>query len=69
MSNDTRIESDSMGEVTLPADALYGAQTQRAVDNFPISGRRMHEGFVRALLMLKRAAAQVNGGLETIAAE
>ncbi|MEO0436489.1 MAG: class II fumarate hydratase [Pseudomonadota bacterium] len=69
MSNDTRIESDSMGEVTLPADALYGAQTQRAVDNFPISGRRMHEGFVRALLMLKRAAAQVNGGLETIEAE
>ena len=69
MSNDTRIESDSMGEVTLPAAALYGAQTQRAVDNFPISGRRMHEGFVRALLMLKRAAAQVNGGLETIAAE
>ncbi|MEM6485396.1 MAG: class II fumarate hydratase [Pseudomonadota bacterium] len=65
----SRTESDSLGEVHLPADALYGAQTQRAVDNFPISGRRMHEGFVRALLILKRAAAQVNEDLDCIDGE
>jgi fumarate hydratase class II len=59
----TRIESDSMGELKVPADALYGAQTQRAVNNFPVSGRRMPEAFIRALLMAKSAAAQANAEL------
>lgn len=59
MSN-TRIERDSMGELQVPADALYGAQTQRAVDNFPISGQRMPRQFIRALLLAKAAAAQAN---------
>lgn len=59
----TRIESDSMGELNVPIDALYGAQTQRAVNNFPISGRRMPEPFIRALLIAKSAAAQANSEL------
>ena len=46
MSN-TRIERDSMGELQVPEQALYGAQTQRAVDNFPISGQRMPAAFIR----------------------
>ncbi|MGV8940071.1 MAG: class II fumarate hydratase [Lysobacter sp.] len=60
---DYRIEHDSMGELQVPADALWGAQTQRAVDNFPISGRPMPRGFIRALGLVKGAAAQVNGDL------
>jgi fumarate hydratase class II len=56
----TRIERDSMGEVRVPAGALYGAQTQRAIDNFRISGRPMPIRFVRALLIVKQAAAQAN---------
>lgn len=59
----TRIESDSMGELNVPINALYGAQTQRAVNNFPISGRRMPEPFIRALLIAKSAAAQANSEL------
>ena len=59
----TRTEQDSMGELEVPADALYGAQTQRAVNNFPVSGRAMPEAFVRALLLVKKAAASVNGQL------
>jgi fumarate hydratase class II len=55
-----RIEKDSMGEVRVPADALYGATTQRAVDNFPISGLRFPRPFLRALGMIKGAAAAVN---------
>lgn len=58
-----RIESDSMGEVQVPKDALYGAQTQRAVNNFPISGRTMPPAFIRALAMLKAACAEANGEL------
>src|ERR671913_1925701 len=57
---ETRIERDTMGEVVLPADALYGAQTQRAVENFPISGQPMPPGFIRALGLVKLAAARVN---------
>ena len=57
---ETRIERDTMGEVVLPADALYGAQTQRAVDNFPISGQPMPLEFIRALGLVKLAAARVN---------
>ena len=59
----TRIERDSMGELEVPASALYGAQTQRAVNNFPISGKRMPEAFIRALLLAKSAAAQANAKL------
>src|SRR5690606_1163871 len=58
--SDTRIERDSMGEVQVPADALYGAQTQRAIDNFRISGQALPADFVRALLRVKRAAAVAN---------
>ena len=57
---DFRIEKDSLGEVRVPANAVYGAQTQRAVDNFPISGQRMPRAFIRALGHVKRAAAMAN---------
>src|SRR5437660_1301761 len=56
-----RIERDSMGEVRVPSGALYGPQTQRAVDNFPISGLRFPRSFIRALGLIKAAAAKVNG--------
>ncbi|MBA2597606.1 MAG: class II fumarate hydratase [Chloroflexia bacterium] len=56
----TRIERDTLGEVTLPAGALYGAQTQRAVDNFPISGEPLPSEMIRALGLIKTAAARVN---------
>ena len=59
----TRIEHDSMGELEVPADALWGAQTQRAVLNVPVSGRPMPRGFIRALGLVKAAAAEVNAGL------
>src|SRR5690606_19088397 len=59
----TRVEHDSMGELQVPADALWGAQTQRAVQNFPVSGRPMPRGFMRALGLVKAAAAEVNAGL------
>ena len=60
---DYRIEHDSMGELKVPAAALWGAQTQRAVDNFPISGQPLPRGFIRALGLVKAAAAQVNASL------
>ena len=60
MSDDVRIENDSLGEVRVPADALYGAQTQRAVENFPISGQRVGRGFIQALGLIKKAAALTN---------
>jgi fumarate hydratase, class II len=56
----TRIERDSMGELSVPADALWGAQTQRAVQNFPVSGQAMPRGFIRALGLIKACAADVN---------
>ena len=62
----TRVERDSMGEVQVPEKALYGAQTQRAVDNFPVSGEAMPEAFVRALILCKRAAAMANGKLQRL---
>ncbi|GAA4864962.1 class II fumarate hydratase [Luteimonas vadosa] len=52
---------DSMGELEVPIDALWGAQTQRAIQNFPISGQPMPRGFIRALGLVKAAAAEVNG--------
>ncbi|HSM99713.1 MAG TPA: class II fumarate hydratase [Rudaea sp.] len=60
---DFRIERDSMGELKVPAAALWGAQTQRAVDNFPISGLVMPREFIRALGLIKSAAAQANADL------
>ncbi len=60
---DYRIEKDSLGEVKVPADALYGAQTQRAVDNFPVSGIRFPRVFIRAIGLIKSAAAEVNAEL------
>ncbi|HEY0290505.1 MAG TPA: class II fumarate hydratase [Pseudomonas sp.] len=62
----TRIERDSMGELQVPTEALYGAQTQRAVNNFPISHLRMPAQFIRALLLAKAAAAQANLELKQI---
>jgi fumarate hydratase class II len=59
----TRIERDSMGEMEVPADALYGASTQRAVLNFPISGQPLPRRFLRALALVKLAAAETNEGL------
>ena len=56
-----RSERDTMGEMRVPADALYGAQTARAVENFPISGLRFPRSFIRALALIKSAAARVNG--------
>jgi fumarate hydratase class II len=55
-----RIEKDSLGEVPVPSDAYYGAQTQRAVDNFPISGIGFNRGFIYALGLVKRASAGAN---------
>jgi fumarate hydratase, class II len=55
-----RTEKDSMGELKVPAEALYGAQTQRAVDNFQISGLRMPRAFIRALGLVKAACAEAN---------
>ncbi|HEX8452547.1 MAG TPA: class II fumarate hydratase [Longimicrobium sp.] len=58
-----RTERDSLGEMQVPADALYGAQTQRAVENFPISGIRFPRRFIHALGTIKKAAAQANAEL------
>src|SRR6266487_275021 len=65
----TRVERDSMGELEVPADALYGASTQRAVLNFPISGQRFPRRFIRAQALIKRAAAEVNAELGLLDAE
>jgi fumarate hydratase class II len=59
----TRLERDSMGEMAVPADARYGASTQRAVLNFPISGQRFPRRFLRALALIKLAAADTNAEL------
>ncbi|HEY7133102.1 MAG TPA: class II fumarate hydratase [Candidatus Limnocylindrales bacterium] len=59
----TRVERDSMGEMEVPSDALYGASTQRAVLNFPISGQRFPREFIRALALVKQAAAETNAEL------
>ena len=62
-SSSFRIEHDSMGDLRVPSDALWGAQTQRAVQNFPISGQPMPRGFIRALGLIKAAAADVSASL------
>ena len=60
---DYRIEKDSMGEVRVPASALYGAQTQRAIDNFAIGRRPMPQAFIKAVALIKASAAEVNRDL------
>ncbi|ABI56708.1 class II fumarate hydratase [Alkalilimnicola ehrlichii MLHE-1] len=64
-----RIERDSMGELQVPETALWGAQTQRAVENFPVSDLRMPRSFIRALGLIKGAAARANYELELLAPE
>jgi len=64
-----RVESDTLGEVRVPAGAYWGAQTQRAVENFPVSGLRAHPALVRAQVMVKMAAARANAGLGKLAAD
>jgi fumarate hydratase class II len=62
--SDYRIEKDSLGEVKVPADAYWGAQTQRAVLNFPITGLKPYPAFIWSMAMIKRAAAEVNSDLD-----
>ena len=69
MPDSQRSEKDSLGIVDLPAAALYGAQTARAIRNFPISGLRAHPMLIRAIAYIKAAAAQVNGELGMITPE
>src|SRR5690606_1681363 len=64
-----RTEKDSLGEVRVPADALWGAQTQRAIDNFPVSGQPMPPEFIVAVAQVKRASAQANASLGLLAPE
>ena len=66
---DYRVEHDSMGEVRVPSHALWRAQTQRAVENFPISGRSLEPSHIRALAMIKAAAAAVNADLGVLSPE
>ena len=67
--SDYRIEKDSMGEVKVPKQALYGAQTQRAYDNFPISGIKFSREFIKTLGLIKKSAAIVNNELGLLADE
>src|SRR5436190_8925384 len=60
LAGSTRTETDSLGEVQVPAEALWGAQTQRAIGNFPVSGQRLPRRLIRALALIKKAAAEVN---------
>jgi fumarate hydratase class II len=69
MMDETRIERDSMGEVRVAGDALYGAQTQRALDNFRIGDRPMPAAFIRALALVKAAAADANRQCDTLEAD
>jgi fumarate hydratase class II len=69
MSTDYRTERDSLGDVRVPADALYGAQTQRAKDNFPVSDLRFSRRFIAALGHVKQAAAHANHALGRLAPE
>src|SRR5689334_21448450 len=69
MAEAFRVERDTTGEMRVPGDALYGAQTARAVENFPISGLRFQRSFIRALALIKSAAARVNGAQGHLPAE
>src|SRR5690554_5057512 len=64
-----RIEKDSMGELEVPIQALYGAQTQRAINNFPISGKPLPQPFIHALILVKIAAAKANKQLGELDAD
>src|SRR4051812_15336914 len=66
-TSDFRVEHDSMGEVRVPADALWRAQKQRAIENFPISGFTIDRQLIGALASIKGAAARVNAELDVIA--
>ncbi|GLY28606.1 class II fumarate hydratase [Kineosporia sp. NBRC 101731] len=68
-NEDMRVEHDTMGEVRVPAQALWGAQTQRAVDNFPISGVRIDPAVISALAYIKASAARVNAELGVVPAD
>src|SRR5687767_1345554 len=57
---DFRVEKDSLGPVNVPVSAYFGAQTQRAVDNFPISGLKPYPAFIWSMALIKRAAAEVH---------
>jgi fumarate hydratase class II len=69
MTADTRVEHDSMGALEVPASALWGAQTQRAIQNFPSTGLRMPRSFIRALGLIKQAAAAANAELGDLASD
>lgn len=69
MSGGFRMERDSLGQVLVPDGALYGAQTQRALENFPISGQRFPRGFIRAMGLVKQAAALTNAELGLLGQE
>ncbi len=64
MTEQFRIEKDSMGELRVPADALYAAQTQRAIDNFPVSGLTMPSAFIKTVALIKQTAAKANLALD-----
>jgi fumarate hydratase class II len=63
-----RIEKDSMGELEVPADALYAAQTQRAINNFPVSGLTLPPAFIKTIALIKKTAAMVNRDLDELEA-
>src|SRR5438105_4291481 len=69
MKNEFRIETDSLGEMKVPATAYYGAQTARAVENFPISSLRFSRQFIRALGLIKKYAALTNASLGLLPAQ
>ena len=69
MDTETRVEHDSMGQVNVPLHALYGAQTQRALNNFTISPEPMPDEFIKALLKIKLAAAETNFQLDLLDAD
>src|SRR5436305_625054 len=69
MGSEFRTERDTMGEMRVPVGALYGAQTARAVENFPISGLRFPRAFIRAMGLIKKHAAETNVELKLLAPE
>src|SRR5438067_2091765 len=69
MPKDVRIEKDTFGPIEVPADRLWGAQTQRSLHHFHISTEKMPEALIRALVLAKKAAARVNAELGEISAE
>src|SRR5262245_25794254 len=69
MADSFRTERDPLGELSVPADAYYGVQTARAVENFPISGLRAHPDLVTATILVKKAAAEANAALGRIDAD